>query len=290
MSELKSNGLLQVYIDKAMVDIPSLPTVIAEVVQAIEREGVSSRQIEEIVALDSAITVKLLKVVNSAYFGLPKQISSISQAISFLGLQQVRNLVLSIGVLNALRSDSPTVVELQRQFWEKSFGTAACARNIAERKRMPAKARDLVFVAGLLHDIGQLFLITFFTSPYLEVLKHSQSSSEPLIEIELRVLRVTHAEIGGVLAEKWNFPIALQEVIANHEEPKRPTDEPITACIHCADRLVSNTVKSTISSCGGELSQDMVEWLNLTDVERDEVKVEVEAQIVKAKELLGLIA
>ena len=107
MPNLKSNGLLQAYIDKAMVDIPSLPTVIVEVVDAIEREGVSSRQIEDIVALDSAITMKLLKVVNSAYFGLPRQISSISQAISFLGLQQVRNLVLSIGVLNALRSDSP---------------------------------------------------------------------------------------------------------------------------------------------------------------------------------------
>ena len=290
MSKLESNGLLQVYIDKAMVDIPSLPTVIAEVVQAIEREGVSSRQIEEIVALDSAITVKLLKVVNSAYFGLPQQISSISQAISFLGLQQVRNLVLSIGVLNALRSDSPRVIALQKEFWEKSFGTAACASNIAARKGMPAKARDLVFVSGLLHDIGQLFLTTFSTSPYLEVLKHSQSSSEPLIEIELRVLRVTHAEIGGVLAEKWNFPIALQEVIANHEEPKRPTDEPITACIHCADRLVGSTVESSISSCGGELSQDMVDWLNLTDAEQEEVKAEVKAQIVKAKELLGMIA
>ena len=290
MSKPESNRLLQAYIDKAMVDIPSLPTVIVQVVEAIEREGVSSHQIEEIVALDSAITVKLLKVVNSAYFGLPQQISSISQAISFLGLQQVRNLVLSIGVLNALRSDSPRVIKLQKEFWEKSFGTAACARHIAARKGMPAKARDLVFVAGLLHDIGQLFLITFFTSPYLEVLKHSQDSSEPLIEIELRVLRVTHAEIGGVLAEKWNFPIALQEVIANHEEPKRPTDEPIIACIHCADRLVGNTVESAISSCGGELSQDMVDWLNLTDEEKDDIKAEVETQILKAKELLGMIA
>ncbi|MCH7903751.1 MAG: HDOD domain-containing protein [Armatimonadetes bacterium] len=290
MSNLESNGLLQAYVDKAMVDIPSLPTVIVEVVEAIEREGVSSSQIEEIVALDAAITVKLLKVVNSAYFGLPQQISSISQAISFLGLQQVRNLVLSIGVLNALRSDSPRLIALQREFWEKSFGTATCASHIAARKGMPPKARDLVFVSGLLHDIGQLFLITFFTSPYMEVLQHSQNSSEPLIEIELRVLRVTHAEIGGVLAEKWNFPVALQEVIANHEEPKRPTDEPVTACVHCADRLVGNAVESAISSCGGELSQEMAEWLNLTDEEKDEVRADVQEQILKAKELLGMIA
>ena len=112
-----SSRVMQAYVEKAMVDLPSLPTTIVQVVQATESETVSTQQIEDLIGTDPAIATKLLKVVNSAYFGMPRQIGSISQATAILGMHQVRNLVLSIGVFKALSGDSTRIELMQRRFW-----------------------------------------------------------------------------------------------------------------------------------------------------------------------------
>ena len=282
--------LMQAYVEKAMVDLPSLPTVIIHVVKATEKETVSTGEIEDLIGTDAAISTKLLKVVNSAYFGMPRQIYSISQAIAILGLHQVRNLVLSIGVLNALRHDSARTDGLQRAFWERSFGTASCAAIIARVKRLPTKEQELLFVAGLLHDIGVLFLLTQFTTPYLEVLRLSVANKEQLIDVEQRALHTNHAWLGGMLANKWNFPDDLAELIAQHETPTSPHEMPATTALHIADRLVGALGDGSISGFSPELDPVHVSWLGLKDDEMDSLKTEVTAQIDKAKELLGLLA
>lgn len=281
--------LMQAYVEKAMVDLPALPTVIIQVVKATEKETVSTHEIEELISTDAAISTKLLKVVNSAYFGMPKQVFSINQAIAILGMHQVRNLVLSIGVLNALTTESARTEDMQKCFWERSFGTASCAQMIGRMKRLPAKEQELLFVAGLLHDIGMLFLLTQFTSPYLEVLKASHASKEPLVIVEQRALHTNHAKLGGMLAEKWNFPDDLGELIARHESTLAPDEYPSGACLSIADRLVCSTHHS--GSCGYSdgISQDEAAWLGLDQDEVKNLEDEVTIQINHAKELLGMI-
>jgi HD-like signal output (HDOD) protein len=281
--------LMQAYVEKAMVDLPSLPTVIIQVVKATERETVSTHEIEELISTDAAISTKLLKVVNSAYFGMPKQIYSINQAIAILGMHQVRNLVLSIGVLNALSTNSARTEELQRCFWERSFGTASCTQLIGRIKKLPGKEQELLFVAGLLHDIGVLFLMTQFTTPYLEVIRASHANQEPLVLVEQRALHTDHATLGGMLANKWNFPEDLTELIARHESPISPDEYPSGACLSIADRLVCSMHDEGACGFAQGLDDSQVIWLGLNAEEVAALREEVDIQINHAKELLGLI-
>lgn len=284
-----SNRLMQAYVEKAMVDLPSLPTSIVQVVQATERETVSTHEIEELIGSDPAIAIKLLKVVNSAYFGMPRQISSINQSIAILGLHQVRNLVLSIGVLNALNSDSVRVEKMQRKFWERSFGAAACAQIIAEYKGLPSLDQETLFVGGLLHDVGILFLFTQFTTPYSEVLKHAKENNEPLIDVERRVMHIDHAVLGGMLARKWNFPENLEQLISNHEEPGEPDKCKIVSCVHIADRIACEVTSDGVASCVQELDESYKIWLGMGADEYEGLKFQVKDQISQAAELLGIL-
>lgn len=281
---------MQAYIEKAMVDLPSLPMTIIQVVQATESETVTTQQIEELIGTDPAIVTKLLKVVNSAYFGMPRQIGSINQAIAILGMHQVRNLVLSIGVLNALSCDDSRTELMQRKFWERSFGAAACTQLIAVRMKLPAKEQEALFVAGLLHDIGILFMLTQFTTQYLEVLKFSQDNQEPLIDVERRIMSTDHAELGGQLAAAWNFPEGLEELIRCHEEPDSPQDRPAIACVHAADRIACSLMVEDGTACSQGIDPSVSEWLGMTDEQLDELKLQVRAQVEQAAELLGLLA
>ena len=151
MALRSENFLLRRYIEKAMVDLPAIPGIVIQVIQAADRDEVTTAEIEALISKDAAIATKILKVVNSAYFGLPRQVSTVGQAVVILGLHQVRNLAMSLGVLSALSSTNPRIMEYQKGFWSQSFAAAACAQEVARLRGMPKKDQDAIFVGGLLH-------------------------------------------------------------------------------------------------------------------------------------------
>lgn len=292
MALRSDNFLLQRYVEKAMVDLPALPSVIVQVLQATEKDTVTTSEIETLLAADAAITTKLLKVVNSAYFGLPRQVGSIGQAIAILGMHQVRNLVLSVGVLNALSSPSPRIMDVQKAFWEHSFAAATCAQSLARSKGLASTQQDLVFIGGLLHDIGRLFLFTLFNQPYQQVLTESARLSEPLVETELRILGTSHAELGGLLAEKWNFPESLVGLIRYHEQPETYPDAATLAqvnSVHAADRLASELWEGQENAAHWPWAQTTVEWLNASEAELAQLREDIQGYVEQAKTLLGML-
>lgn len=289
MALRSENFLLRRYVDKAMVDLPALPSVVMQVIQATERETVSTSEIERLLSSDPAITAKLLKVVNSAYFGLPRQIVNINQTIAILGLLQVRNLVMSIGVLNVLNSPSPRIVEVQKQFWQHSFAAASCAEWIAKARNKPRKEVEMLFVGGLLHDVGRLFLFTLFNLPYQEVVKESLKKEEPLEKVERRVLGTTHAELGGALAEKWNFPPALVDMIRYHDTFPEGTVDDSIYCVHVADAIANDLAPAETSGILPGIHESATLALGLKQDEIDELRVATAAQIEKAREMLGVL-
>ncbi|MCW5937579.1 MAG: HDOD domain-containing protein [Fimbriimonadaceae bacterium] len=275
-----------------MVDLPAMPSVIVQVLQATDKENVSMAEIEKLLSTDPSITTKLFKVVNSAYFGLPRQVASIGQALAILGIQQVRNLVLSIGVVNALTSPNPRIIEIQRQFWQHSFASATCAQTISRRKGHSTKEQELVFVGGLLHDIGRLFLLTLFNQPYTQVMTEASRLAEPLSSTEQRILGTTHAHLGGVLAEKWNFPVSLCEMITLHdgfEEGDPVENSERLYCVHIADRLASEIWLGEECSPLWPWDPRAEEWLGHSIEERKELRLETEQFVENAKELLGML-
>lgn len=289
MALRSENFLLRRYIEKAMVDLPALPGVVLQVVQATENENVSTAEIEKHLSLDTAITTKLLKVVNSAYFGLPRQIVNVNQTIAILGLHQVRNLVLSIGVLNILTSSSPRVIETQKAYWQNSFAAASAAESIARKRNMERKDIETVFVSGLLRDVGRLFLFTLFTLPYQEVLTASIKNEEPISETETRILGFTHAELGATLAEKWNFPGVLVDAIRDHDVLPENNISPTAACVHIADHLASELSDPAFVGVKAEIDPRALKVLNFTESDLTALREQTVEQVTKAKELVGLL-
>lgn len=284
------NMLLRRYVEKAMVDLPALPTVVLQVVQATEKDTASTSEIESMLMADAAITTKLLKVVNSAYFGLPRQIVNVNQTIAILGMHQVRNLVMSIGVLNALNSPSPRIMETQKAFWQHSFASATCAESIAKAKGLPKKDIESVFIGGLLHDVGRLFLFTLFNLPYQEVLKESIARQESLESVEGRILGVTHAQLGGILGEKWNFPQPLIDMIQGHDHiPDSGQIQDGVYCTHIADAIANSLAPKEIVGTPSPVDAKARVWLGFTDEEFEGLKQRTADQVELAREMLGVM-
>lgn len=287
MAIRSENFLLRRYIEKAMVDLPAMPTTVLRVVKSIEEGDASASQIERIITGDAAITSKVLKTVNSPYFGMARQVNSITQAITILGMNQLRNVTLSIGVLNALSSTSPRIQAIQKSSWELSFASASCATRIAKAKNLNNAVVESVLVGGLLHDIGQLFLLTLFNVPYSEVLTRSRRLNLPLHNVERQVLGTTHAELGASLGERWSFPADLVSMIRLHDGEIAASDlSPAVACVHLADRMVNRivNVEETDVDTRYPFDPTIVAWSGFTEEQFDAISVEVRSDIEKAKE------
>ncbi|MCU0316617.1 MAG: HDOD domain-containing protein [Fimbriimonadaceae bacterium] len=288
MALRSENFLLRRYIDKAMVDLPALPGVVLQVVQATEKENVTTAEIEGLLSTDPAIATKLLKVVNSAYFGLPRQIVNVNQTVAILGMHQVRNLVMSIGVLNVLTSTTPRVAEAQKAHWGHSFASASCAESIARAKNLPRKDIEMIFIGGLLHDVGRLFLFTLFHLPYQEVMKESIKKGEPIDEVERRILGTTHAELGGTLAEKWNFPQGLVNMIRHHDQIPDNMIDPGVYCCHVADAIANELAGPEVVGVFRPAHLRAQQWLGFSDEQWEGLKTHTSEQVEKAKDMLGV--
>ncbi len=222
-------------IDASLKQVPALPNAVMKVLDETEKNEPSAARVEAIVTTDQAIVARLLKVVNSAYYGLPGQVVTVGQAITILGLQQVRNLVLGLAAFGAFASNSPKQAEFLRTCWLHGLATAGSAGQLGREAGLGAKAQDLCFVGGLMHDLGKLFLYTQLPQPYAEAMSRAKKSGTTIEEIEGRFFGMTHAEIGRMLVERWNFPEALCALIGSHEGPFDGSENPAVLCVNVGD-------------------------------------------------------
>jgi putative nucleotidyltransferase with HDIG domain len=181
--------------------------------QVVNDPNSSAQDLERVIESDVAISAKLIRLVNSASYGLPRQVDSLSQAIPILGFYTVQNLVMSVSIfeMNAM-----TEYDL-KAFWRHSFATGTVAHAIAEADELPgSKSQSL---AGLLHDIGKAFMIQDFFREQQSIHQEMLSNKISFIEAEKKLFSTNHAEIGGAIAEKWNFPASLTASIRHHHDP-----------------------------------------------------------------------
>lgn len=236
-SALATAQFIQRSIQKSLRELPALPDAVLRVVEETNKAEPSAAQIERYVSSDQALASKVLRVVNSAYYGLSGQISSLSQSIMILGMQQVRNLVLSVGAISMFEVKGPRQQEMLRRFWLHAFSTAVAAQIIGRNKKMEANALEVVFVGGLLHDVGRLFLFANFTAAYEQLVKRALANSISVEMAEWSLLGIGHAEVGQLMAEHWRLPPGLIEVIGMHEGPFTGDENPAVFCVHIADAI-----------------------------------------------------
>ncbi len=220
---------------QAIHQLPPLPRVVSKLIELVESENATIDQIAELIATDPALTAKVLHLANSAYYGLSRSIGTVKQALLVLGLHTVKNLVLGIAVMSAMRSGRhPTPVEIE--LWEHAYTCAGIAREIGRRVRMSTQGLEDTYMAGLLHDIGRILLATRFPTQYQKTVE-SAPQYPTLLEAEQAILGTDHTVVGSFIAERWNLPPLLVQAIAEHHAPHLPdgSRRPILAAVMLAD-------------------------------------------------------
>lgn len=225
-------------ITQTIINLPTLPTVVAKMIELIDDPKSSARSLSRIIKTDQVLTARILRLANSAYYGFPNPISSINLAIVVLGFDTIRNLGLSVAVISRLaRASSDEELLDYTRFWEHSAGVAVASRMLARMHGFRSMESE-AFVAGLIHDIGKVILSQYQTANYSKCLRMVASEEISLAAAEERVFGVTHAEVGSWLAGRWNLPDGLNEAIRQHHVPLTAKANPLlTSIVHFADIL-----------------------------------------------------
>jgi putative nucleotidyltransferase with HDIG domain len=215
---------------KNVQSLPTLPPIAAKLNKMVEDEDITAAAIEAVIAKDQAMTTKLLKIVNSPFFGFPQRVSTISNAIVLLGFNVIRTLIVTSSIFETMQSSDISL-------WEHSLGCAACAGILAKRKKL--KSPEEVSTAGLIHDLGKVVIRAEFPEKFVEIQKIVEAEQIPMREAEIKCIGIGHAEIGSELAKLWNLPQRLIEPIKHHHDINdNLIFKDITAIIHFSDILV----------------------------------------------------
>ena len=193
-----------------LVDLPSLPALLMEALQYTDGNQSITNLVDKI-GQDPPMVVRILRIANSPFYGMSREISSLRQAIVLLGLNRVRDMLLGVCYMKILPVrhkdfDYPL-------FWHHSMAVADCARQLAS---YTGTGQDIAFTAGLLHDIGLLVIVLLFPDDFSRIINEPHTNR---VETERRIMGFNHTEIGSKAAKYWNLPVAIQEAIEQHETP-----------------------------------------------------------------------
>ena len=208
--------------------VERMPTFSQSVVRILQITGSGDAAPKELVRLvehDPILTMKVLRLVNSAYFGLGRQVTSIKQGVVYIGVNTIKHLAISIAAMGALPRENAAGFDMDA-FWTHSLVTGSAARLIAQRQGIPRNDSTAWFIAGLLHDIGQVVLAHAMPEAYRSVLHGARERGVPLMAVERELLGTDHAEIGAMLGEHWKLPDELVTTIAHHHDADGAADLP----------------------------------------------------------------
>lgn len=217
--------------------LPTLPTVYSTLSEAIEDPRASSEKVAKVLAADQVSAFKILKVANSPFFGFRGKIDTITQAIMYLGFTEVRNIVFALTVIDFFSKDKVLANFKPVDFWAHSIGVGIATRMIGSA--IGEKSVENYFLGGVIHDIGKLLFLEVARDEYSTVLDMVETENISIRIAEKKILGFDHSYAGMLLAEKWQLPKNLQNVISAHHEGKTGdiTDR-LVASVHVADIMV----------------------------------------------------
>lgn len=207
-------------------DLPTIPAVANQVLQMVDTPDVQIEEVADLMLTDQVMTARVMKMINSPVYKPEHQITSLKRALVFLGLKHIREIALTTSFIGAFKVEG--AIEIS-SFWEHSFGVGMVAKIIA--KKVGYKDLENAYIAGIIHDIGEVFLSQFETKKFQEILDSIKEKPVKLVDAERDALGTTHAELGFCIAEKWNFPPLYKEVIALHHTPAEAEIDPILCAI-----------------------------------------------------------
>ena len=201
-------------IEKFIRRIPSLSTTVGKVLEICSRADASPNELNKVIALDPVLTGQVLKLINSAYYSLVNKVTSLTRAITMLGLNTVKNMALSTAIIRTVSGAKKSKILPTKKFWAHSISVGVSAKLLAQVKDIPLMEREEYFISGLLHDLGKIP----FDDDYIHVLGKAKREQIPLIEAERELLGIDHQEVGLMIAEKWKLNKAISSCIGNHHD------------------------------------------------------------------------
>ena len=218
-------------------NLPTLPDVAVRLLEMGENPTSSMRDLAQWIEKDTALATRVLKLVNSSFFGVPREVTSVRHALMILGIAHLRNLVLSGAVSNLFDREGSIGSFSRREFWKHCVGVAGAARVLAAECRIIDP--ETAFTAGLIHDVGKLVIDRYLHEDFMKIAAQLENPDTIMTDAEISVLGVHHAEIGHHLAMHWNLPEVLRVAIGFHHDPNRaPSRSDIAALIAVANAMV----------------------------------------------------
>ena len=215
-------------------DLPTLPRTVLKITELVNDPKSSAKDLARVITDDQVLTARLLKLVNSSFYGFPQRISTVTAAIVLLGFDAIRNLLLTTSVFDLFANRNRKNKQVQESFWDHSLGCAVGAKVIGNYLRHD-KIEEL-FVSGLLHDIGKIVEMMFLPDEFSRVVATVKRENILIATAENEVLGYNHADMGKLLAQKWNLPTKLVQIIAHHHQPVNAGSFTAEAAIvHLAD-------------------------------------------------------
>jgi HD-like signal output (HDOD) protein len=219
-------------------NLPALPEIVTRLLEVVNSPDTSADDATRLIERDPALTSKVIRLANSAFYGMPRSVSSVSSAIVILGFNVIRSVVLSASIMKMFADPSKQTVN-RDHFWKHSVITAIAAKELV-RHLLSFKLYDPegAFCAGILHDIGKLIFNEYLAADYREVCQYSRDHEMPLLDAETLMLGINHAEIGRILADKWALPVDLELSMVFHHYPDRSEEiVDFINIIHQADHI-----------------------------------------------------
>lgn len=260
-------------------NLPTLPGVVTKLSTMVESPNVSTAQVGEMIQADQVLSAKVLRLINSAFFGFPGKIATVTHALVLLGFNAVKGLVLTASVFDIMANE-------MLQLWQHSLGVSVASGVIA--RRIGLKDAEEIIVAGLLHDIGKVVLNVEGPELFQQVSQRTAESNLLFIDAEQEILGFDHTRVGDWLCDKWNLPANLRDPITLHHKPERAKNAAeATAVVHMADILV----RALEFGNGGDksiplLDRSAVVTLDLSLSDLEEILEEMECELIKAGDLI----
>jgi putative nucleotidyltransferase with HDIG domain len=198
--------------------MPSLPTTVTKILEVCNNPHTSPIDLDRVIQLDPVLMGRVLKLINSAYYGLGTQVTSLVRAIIMLGINTVKNLALSTAVLGSVSSKNDFRALNMEGFWRHSLCVGVTAKLIAKQRGIDAKSLEEYFAAGLLHDIGKIPLNNALADDYVRAMAIADREKVALCAAESRALGINHCESGAIVAESWRLTGAIADAVAWHHD------------------------------------------------------------------------
>jgi putative nucleotidyltransferase with HDIG domain len=275
-------------VDKALAsvgDIATLPEITIKIIEIVEDAKSTARDLHEVIKNDPALSVKILKVVNSAFYGLPGQVASVDRAIILLGLSAVKNIAIAASIARLFKGKRISEQFSASDLWRHSVAVAVAARALAKCSPHPAMS-DEIFVAGLIHDIGSLIERQTFPDEFADVINRCQSDNVDFLQCERELIGADHQAFGVGLTTKWKFPRHLRAAVGFHHNPQQLSVElrNMATLIQIADVVAcQEKIGFYLTAQGGAVTNEMLERLSIDMNQVEEVRASLQDQVADAE-------